>query len=122
MCTDVTCVQHGLVWFVTFSVCRVNRVVSCNCRRVAPVALAPNLIIVVVCGTAFRSAMVLSIQERIFLVTHVFCEGDNYNDKVKNMFYEKIFTNLFVTSTEFVGLCRIPVKGAERSGRPSKIN
>lgn len=60
--------------------CVVSRGNSC---RVAVVAYVPVLVvIVVVCAVVFRSAMVLSMQEHIFLVGHEFHESDT--DKVKD--------------------------------------
>jgi hypothetical protein len=72
--------------------------------------------------------MVLSIEERVFLAEYVFREGTRYTDLVQEQFSEK-FPETLCTSSQykFVDLLRNffktdSVLGAERSGRPSKIN
>lgn len=71
--------------------------------------------------------MVLSIEERIFLVEHVFREGDKYSDLVKRKFSEK-FPGTIVPHRNAVRTliekfqATGSVEDAERSGRPRKLN
>jgi transposase len=71
--------------------------------------------------------MVLSIEERVFLVEHVFREGNRYTNLVQEQFAEK-FPESPVPHRDAVR--RLTEKfretgsvfGAERCGRPSKFN
>jgi transposase len=71
--------------------------------------------------------MVLSIEERVFLVEYVFRESNRYTDLVQEEFAEK-FPETPVPHRSAV--CRLiekfhetgSVLDAERSGRPSKLN
>jgi transposase len=71
--------------------------------------------------------MVLSIEERVFLVEYVFREGNRYTDLVQEQFAEK-FPETDVSHRSAVR--RIiekfretgSVLDTERSGRPSKLN
>jgi transposase len=70
--------------------------------------------------------MVLSVEERVFLVEYVFREGDSYTDLVQEQFAEK-FAETPVPHRSVVhrliGKFRETgsVLDAERSGRPSKL-
>jgi transposase len=71
--------------------------------------------------------MILSIEEHVFLVEHVFREGNRYTDLVEEQFAEKFLEtpvphrNAVRRLTE--KFCeKGSVLNAERSGRPSKLN
>jgi transposase len=79
------------------------------------------------CSIQFLLAMVLSIEERAFLVEYVFREGNRYTDLVQQQFAENVpetpvphrsairrLTDKFRETGS--------VLDAERSGRPSKLN
>jgi len=79
------------------------------------------------CLIQFVVTVVLSIEERVFLVDHVLQEGDGYSDLVLEQFAEK-FLETPVPHRNAV--CRSIEKfretssalDVERSGRPSKLN
>jgi hypothetical protein len=64
--------------------------------------------------------MVLSIEERDFLVEYVFREGNGYTDLVQEQFAEKFLE----TPVPYHNAIRETdsVLDAERSGRPTKLN
>jgi hypothetical protein len=58
--------------------------------------------------------MVLSIEERIFLVAHLFREGNRYTDLVQEQFAEKFpDKHLYLIAMQFVDLLRKFVKQAQ---------
>jgi transposase len=71
--------------------------------------------------------MVLSIEERVFLVEYVFREGNRYTDLVQERFLEKfpetfvLHLNAFRRRLEKFRETGL-VLDAERSGRPSKLH
>jgi hypothetical protein len=72
--------------------------------------------------------MVLSVEKRVVLVEYVFREGNRYTDLVQEQFAETFPRNtLYLIAMQFIELLRKnrvtgSVLGAERSGRPSKLN
>jgi transposase len=76
---------------------------------------------------SFLLTVVLSIEERVFLVEYIFREGNRYTDLVQEQFSEK-FPETPVTHRSAVRrliekLCETgSVLDAERSGRPPKLN
>jgi transposase len=61
--------------------------------------------------------MVISIEERVFIVEYVFREGNRYTDLVQEQFAEK-FPETLIEKFRETG----SVLDAERSERPSKLN
>lgn len=71
--------------------------------------------------------MVLSVDERIFLVEYVFREGDKYSDLVKRKFSEKFPDSIIPHRNAVRTLIEKfratgSVEDAERSGRPRKLD
>jgi transposase len=71
--------------------------------------------------------MVLSIEERVFLVEYVFREGNRYTDLVQEQFVEKFPETTVPHRSTFHRLIEKfgeigSVLDAERIGRPSKVN
>lgn len=80
--------------------------VCCNCCRITVVVCTPNIITVVIYEIVFRSTMDLSIEKRISLVEHMFCESDNCIDKIRIGFLPNFHTLLFHTAIQLLGLLR----------------
>jgi hypothetical protein len=54
--------------------------------------------------------MVLSIEERVFLVEFIFREGNRYTDLVQENFAEKFPKHLYLIAVHFVDVLRNVVK------------
>jgi hypothetical protein len=65
--------------------------------------------------------MVLSIEERVFLVEYFFREGTRYTDLVQEQFAKNSQSHLYIIVMQFVRETD-SVLDAELSGRPSKLN
>jgi hypothetical protein len=57
--------------------------------------------------------MVLSIEERVFLVEYVFRVGNRYTDLVQKQFAEKFPNHQYLIAVQFVDLMRNFVKQAQ---------
>jgi hypothetical protein len=79
------------------------------------------------CLIQFLLTLVLSIEERVFLVEYVFREGNRYTDLVEEQFAEKFPETPVPHRNAFRRLIEKfretgSVLDAERSGRPSERN